>query len=70
MELKEAQQKIADKIKDRLEELGISKKQFAGLMKVQPSTVTKWLKGDHNFEMKTLMEIEMVLGINFFIYGE
>lgn len=70
MEMKEYKQKIADKIKARLSELDISRKQFAGMMKVQPSAVTKWLSGTHNFQIKTLFEMEVVLGINIFNYGE
>jgi len=59
---------VAKKIKDRLEELGISRKQFAGMMKVKPSGITKWLSGKCNFEVFALFEIERVLDMPIFDY--
>jgi len=61
-------QLVADKIKDRLKQLGISRQQFASMMKVQPSTVTKWLSGNNNFQIYTLFEIEKQLQFNLFNY--
>ena len=61
MTLLEVQAAIAAKISTRLTELGINRQEFAYAMGVQPSSVTKWLKGAHNFEMKTLFKIERVL---------
>jgi len=63
-----SKQLIAEKIKDRLTELGINRQQFAGMMKVQPSNITKWLSGTHNFTSFTLFEIERVLKLPLFNY--
>ena len=57
---------VAEKIKGRLKELGINRQQFAGMMKVQPSSVTKWLSGTHNFTSFTLFEIERILDLPLF----
>jgi transcriptional regulator with XRE-family HTH domain len=59
---------VAEKIKDRLKELGINRQQFAGMMKVQSSTITKWLSGTNNFTVFTLFEIERVLDLPLFNY--
>jgi transcriptional regulator with XRE-family HTH domain len=69
MELVEVKQKVAEKIKARLNELGIKNKQFAGMMNVQPSTITKWLSGTHNFTIKTIMDIELALNVNILNYS-
>ncbi len=37
--------------------------QFAKEMKVNPSVITKWLSGTHNFTCDTLFDIEAALGI-------
>lgn len=57
---------LAGKIESRIKERGLQRQQFAELMKVQPSSVTKWLSGEHNFEIHTLFEIEKQLNINLF----
>jgi transcriptional regulator with XRE-family HTH domain len=57
---------IAEKIKDRLFELFISRKRFATMMNVQPSMVTKWLSGKHNFTVFTLFDIEKTLNFSLF----
>lgn len=54
---------LAAKIDERLKALDLKKGQFALAMKVPPSVVTKWLKGNHNFTINTLTEIEDVLKI-------
>lgn len=60
---KEYHQAIANKIRNALREQNIGKKQFAQIIGVTPSTVTKWLKGNHNFTVNTIWNIEHVLGI-------
>jgi len=67
--LVETKKLIADKIKHRLKELGVNRKQFAGLMNVQPSVVTRWLSGKHNFQMFTLFEIERILNMELFDFN-
>ena len=59
---------VAQKIKDRLKELGLNRSQFASMMNVQPSVVTKWLDGTCNFQVFTLFEIERILDMPLFIY--
>lgn len=66
----EISRSIADKINGRLLALGVTRKQFAMMMEVQPSCVTKWLSGDHNFTIATLQQIQDVLMVNFFFYSE
>ena len=55
-------QAIADEqIKKALEDRGLSNKQFAKLMGRNPSEVSKWLSGKHNFTIALLQEISEVL---------
>jgi len=55
--------KLAARIADVMEEKGMRKKDLAKAMGVQPSLVTKWLSGTHNFTAETLWKIGDVLGI-------
>jgi len=59
----EISEQIAQKIKHRLNECGILKKDFAKIMGVQPAQVTRWLAGKSNFEINTIFKIEEKLGI-------
>lgn len=56
-------QLLAKKIEMAVKQKGHNRQQFASLMSVQPSVVTKWLSGNHNFTVETLFEIEYKLGI-------
>lgn len=58
---------ISEIIEARLRGIGMSKKEFAERMDAQPSAVTKWLSGKHNFTIETLFKIEEVLRIQIFI---
>ena len=58
--------RIVEKIKKGISDMRLQKKEFAKLMGVQPSVITKWLKGDQNFQVKTLFEMERILGIELF----
>ena len=51
----------AEQIKKALEDRGLSNKQFAELMGRNPSEVSKWLSGKHNFTIALLQEISEVL---------
>jgi transcriptional regulator with XRE-family HTH domain len=51
--------RIADLIKDR----GLGKKDFAQLLGKEPSLITRWLSGTHNFTQDTLTEISFALGV-------
>ena len=56
--------KIANKISNALKEQNIKKQDFAMLLNKQNSVISLWLKGEHNFSVDTLIEIEYVLNIN------
>lgn len=55
-------QLIADRLQGILDELGWKKKDLAEKLGKNPSEVTKWLGGSHNFTMDTLAEIEQATG--------
>lgn len=55
---------IAENIKAAIKDKGLSRRQFADLMGVPPCIVTRWLKGDHNFTISTLFDIEEKLNHN------
>ena len=54
-------QRTAEEILDALKASGMSRKEFALKMGRQPSEVTKWLSGRHNFTLDLLAEISVVL---------
>ena len=49
---------LASKIKDAIDKPKLNNSQFAVLMGVRPSVVTKWLSGTHNFTIDTLIRIQ------------
>ncbi|MFW6327570.1 MAG: helix-turn-helix domain-containing protein [Bacteroidota bacterium] len=55
---------LAARIDDARRIKGWNKKAFAEIMGQQPSVITKWLSGTHNFTTDTLFELEEKLGIN------
>ena len=55
--------KLAAKIDDLRIEKGWNKGAFAGEMNREPSVITKWLSGTHNFTADTLSEIAFVFGL-------
>jgi transcriptional regulator with XRE-family HTH domain len=55
---------VAKKIDTKIREIGLTRQQFAQLMDVQPSSVTKWLSGSHNFTLQTVYSIERKLGLS------
>ncbi len=54
---------LAAKIEDAYKAKGWNKKEFAEEMGKEPSVITKWLSGTHNFTADTLTEIGLKLGI-------
>ncbi|MBW8050529.1 MAG: helix-turn-helix transcriptional regulator [Cytophagales bacterium] len=54
---------LAAKIDDSLKSKGWKQKDLAESLNKQPSEITKWLSGTHNFTTDTLWDIERVLGI-------
>jgi len=53
---------IADQISQFLLEKGWTQKEFARRMGKQESEISKWLSGQHNFTLKTIANIETVIG--------
>jgi transcriptional regulator with XRE-family HTH domain len=54
---------VLEKIYDAMQLQNISNKTFAESLHVSPSLVTKWLSGQHNFTVDTLVRIEQILDI-------
>ncbi|MBB1284585.1 helix-turn-helix transcriptional regulator [Flavisolibacter sp. BT320] len=60
---------LASRIEVAIKEKGINKSAFANMMGVQPSVITKWLSGGHNFTIDTLFDIEENLEIDLFAFN-
>lgn len=54
---------VAIKILTRLDELKWTQKKLAKEMEVSPQQVNKWVKGNTNFKLETLLDLGSVLGI-------
>lgn len=54
---------LAIRIEEAMKGQGFSKIQFAQVMGVQPSVITRWLSGMHNFTIDTLYDIERTLSM-------
>lgn len=54
---------LAAQIYDAIKAKGWNKKDFAKALDKNPSEITKWLSGTHNFTSDTLFDIERVLSI-------
>lgn len=54
---------LATKIANAIKAKGFKKSEFAEILGKQPSEISKWLSGTHNFTIDTLMDIERVLSI-------
>lgn len=55
---------IAFEILERLDELHWKQKDLAEKMNVSPQQVSKWVKGNENFTLETLVNLSDVLGIS------
>ena len=55
---------IAARLEDLLEAKGWNKGQFAEQVGKNPSEITKWLSGTHNFTIDTLAEIAVVMNMS------
>lgn len=60
---------LSKKIADAMAGTGLSRQDFAKRMHVQPSIITRWLSGHHNFTVATLFEIEDALQIQLLDLG-
>lgn len=58
---------IAKQINIILQKSGKSQAELAGLLGKSESEVSKWLRGSHNFTLKTLSKIEEALGEPIFV---
>lgn len=54
---------LAAKIAKAIKSKGLKKSEFAEILDKQPSEISKWLSGTHNFTIDTLMDIERVLSV-------
>ena len=54
---------LADVIYNRLQEIGMSKKELAQKVGTSPAAVSRWVGGGHNFTLSTLAKISSVLGV-------
>lgn len=61
---------VAQMLHDYLGLRGMSRQVLAGKMGKQPSEVSKWLSGDHNFTIDTLSDIGYYLDMDFFARNE
>lgn len=55
---------IVDRVVCSLKEKGISKQDFAAMMEIEPSELSKWLGGMHNLTLKSIIKMEYALGID------
>ncbi len=55
--------RFAAQIDDALKAKGMSQRDLATKLGKQPSVISKWLSGTHNFTADTLMDIQDVLDI-------
>ncbi|MCK0137178.1 MULTISPECIES: helix-turn-helix transcriptional regulator [Flavobacteriaceae] len=52
---------IANKVRNILDEKGLSDKDFAKMLNKTPSEISKWLSGTHNFTGKSIIKMELAL---------
>lgn len=53
---------IVDQIHAILEKQGMSQRQLAERLGKRESEISKWMRGNHNFTLKSIAKIESVLG--------
>lgn len=54
---------VAMQIRMALQKQGITQTGFAKMLGVDPSVVTRYLSGKHNFQLRTLVKVQEILGI-------
>jgi len=60
---------ISNKVRQILDERNLSDKDFAEILKKTPSEISKWLSGSHNLTQKSIIKMEIALGVQL-IYVE
>lgn len=53
---------ISNRIDALMHDKGLSKKQFADAIGKRPSEITRWLSGEHNFTIATLVMLSTFFG--------
>jgi transcriptional regulator with XRE-family HTH domain len=53
---------IVVRVNQLLREKGFTQKDLAGKLDKTPSEISKWLKGDHNFTLRSIAKLEAILG--------
>lgn len=53
---------VVNKIHEILERKGLTQRDLAALLGKNESEISKWMKGTHNFTLKSIAKIESVLG--------
>jgi transcriptional regulator with XRE-family HTH domain len=48
----------------RLDEINMTQKELAFLLKVSPQQVSKWVKGNENLTLETISKLEVALNID------
>lgn len=57
--------RIADRICEVLKNKGISQRQLAKLTGKQPSEISRWVSGQHNFTLASLAKLSIALNHDF-----
>jgi len=57
---------IVMRVHQLLKERGITQQKLADQLGKSPSEISKWLKGEHNFTLKSLTKLEAELGADIF----
>ncbi|MGB5819829.1 MAG: helix-turn-helix transcriptional regulator [Saonia sp.] len=52
---------IANKVRNILDEKGLSDKDLAKMLNKTPSEISKWLSGTHNLTQKSIVKMELAL---------
>lgn len=63
MEQTKVKMQLAARIEDMMKNKGWGKSQFAEKLDKNPSEITKWFSGTHNFTIEVLTEIAFVFGV-------
>ncbi len=53
---------ISNRLDSLMQEKGLSKKQLADAIGKRPSEITRWLSGEHNFTISTLVKLSTFFG--------
>ena len=57
---------IIARVQELMAQKGLSQKALADLMDKRPSEISKWLSGEHNLTLKSLVKLEAELGDHIF----